>query len=230
MSLTRLQPTVDHVLAQRLLDAAVACFDRYGYRGTPVRLIAADAGCSTAAFYAHFRSKADLLLEIVDGAYTAALAEVEAAVALAGEDPAQRLEAAIWAHCDYRLRHRRACRVADAELAHVPAQRRGPLHAKRVRPGQIISEIVYEGAASGAFVTEPEAASRELATMCGAVGSYPDQGGQVVPRQIAERCCEFAAQMVGAPPAHGSSTEVPTSVRSSMRRWTSGVWANGTAS
>src|SRR5438105_8937314 len=47
---------------QRLLRAAADVFARRGYDGTRVADIAATAGVSNGALYAHFGSKADLLV------------------------------------------------------------------------------------------------------------------------------------------------------------------------
>jgi AcrR family transcriptional regulator len=196
--MSRVQAVVDHITKQGLIDAALAHFDRDGYHGTSIRQIAAHAGCSAGAFYEHFRSKRAILLEIIDATYTAASAEVEAAVALAGDDPANRLEAAVWAQCDFHMRFQRACRVAHAELLNLDAEDRERLLAKRVRLAQITYEIISEGTASGAFdVTQPEATTRALTTMCGAIGSWYDPGGHQVPRRIAQAYCELAARLAG---------------------------------
>jgi len=118
--MSRAQAVVDHLAKQGLIDAALEQFDERGYRGTSIRQIAARAGSTASGFYEHFRSKQAILLEIIDATYTAASAEVEAAVALAGDGPASRLEAAVWAQCEFQVRCQRACRVAGTELSHLP--------------------------------------------------------------------------------------------------------------
>lgn len=52
----------------KLIDAAIALFERKGYRGTTVGEIEARTGLSARAggFYRHFKSKEQLLLEIFD--------------------------------------------------------------------------------------------------------------------------------------------------------------------
>jgi AcrR family transcriptional regulator len=50
-------------IRERLLKAAADVFAEYGYDGTRVAEIAKVAGVSNAALYAHFRSKAELLVE-----------------------------------------------------------------------------------------------------------------------------------------------------------------------
>ncbi len=192
------QAPADYVVARRLVDTAGACFDRDGYHGTSVRQIAMDAGCSIATLYQYFGSKKALLLELIDATYTAGLIETEATVALAGEDPACRLEAAVWAQCDFHIRYQRACRVAQSEWLHLDANDRERLARKRVRAAEIVSDILEEGVVAGAFdVSEPEATSRALLSLCDAIATWYDPGEHEVPRRIANTYCELAARMAG---------------------------------
>jgi AcrR family transcriptional regulator len=196
--MSRAQPVVDHVDVQRVVEVALARFERRGYQGTSIREIAAAAGLSIGALYDYFPSKQLILLEIIDATYTAAVAQMEAAVAAAGDEPARRLEAAVWAQCDFCTRAQRSCRVAEAELANLAPEYREAVLAKRVRLWQIFGEIIADGAARGAFdVKEPEAISRALSAMCVAIGDWYDPGGHEVPRQIAQTYCELAERMAG---------------------------------
>jgi AcrR family transcriptional regulator len=191
--MSRVQAIVDHVEERRLVDAAEARFDCDGYHGTSIRQIAADAGCSSTAFYDHFRSKQSLLLEMIDATLTAAVAQTEAAVALAGDDPIGRLEAAVWAQCDFHIRYQRGWRVAESQWFNLEAADRERLAGKRVRSAQIISDIVA--------VDEPDAAAVAVSTMCGAIGSWYEPGGRDTPRRMVKTYCELAARMVGADPS-----------------------------
>ena len=197
--MSRIQAAADHVEQRRLLHAAEARFDSVGYYGTSIRKIVADAGCSCAAFYDHFPSKQALLLEIIDATFTTAVAQIEAAVALAGEDALGRLEAAVWAQCDFHIRYGRAWRVAESEWFNLSAADRDRLAVKRARSVEIISEIIGEGAAGGAFdVDEPAATGAAVSTMCGAIGSWYEPGGRHTPRRVTKLYCDLAARMVGA--------------------------------
>ncbi|MFD2469028.1 TetR/AcrR family transcriptional regulator [Amycolatopsis silviterrae] len=49
----------------RLADAAVDCFSLTGYVATSIEDITAAAGTTRATFYRHFRSKADVLMEVL---------------------------------------------------------------------------------------------------------------------------------------------------------------------
>lgn len=50
---------------QKLLDCGYSVFLRDGYSGTTIENISEEAGYTRGAFYAHFKSKEDLFLEIV---------------------------------------------------------------------------------------------------------------------------------------------------------------------
>ena len=52
---------------ERILDAAATCFRRRGYAATGVDAVMAEAGLTHGGFYAHFPSKAELLVATVAG-------------------------------------------------------------------------------------------------------------------------------------------------------------------
>lgn len=196
--MSRAQPMVDHIVTQRFRDAALDCFEARGYHGTSVRSVAAAAGLSVRAVYDLFGSKQAILLEIIDATYSAAVAQLEAAVVAAGDEPARRLEAAIRAQCEFYTRSQRAARVAERELCNLDPEQRERMRSKRARLSEVMSEIIDDGAARGAFeVADPEAMSRALLTMCVAIGSWYDPRGSDAPRQIAQSYCEIAERMAG---------------------------------
>jgi len=196
--MNRTAPVFDYVRTQRVLEAGVDLFDRFGYHGATVREIASSAGTSVPALYEVFASKQSILLEIVEETFGAAIAQMEAAVADAGDEPAACLEAAVRAQCEFRVRRQRGCRVAERELINLEPDDRRRANEQRARLAEILHEIIGEGASRGAFdVAEPEATSRALESMCAAIGSWYDPGGHVVPRQIAQTYCELAEKMAG---------------------------------
>ena len=66
---------------EAILDAALACFSRYGLRRTAMEDIAREAGVSRAAVYHHFGGKDALFVGLVEALHEASLAEAEAAAA-----------------------------------------------------------------------------------------------------------------------------------------------------
>lgn len=70
---------------QDLVDAAVTEFGRHGYQGGRVERIAAAAGVTTGALYAHFGSKEDLFLAVYEEAVTRTVDEAAILGHIAGE-------------------------------------------------------------------------------------------------------------------------------------------------
>ena len=54
---------------ERLVEAAATLFRRHGYRGVGIDELCAGAALTRGAFYAHFRSKADLFTAVLGGAH-----------------------------------------------------------------------------------------------------------------------------------------------------------------
>jgi AcrR family transcriptional regulator len=74
-------PSRPDVAARReaILDAALACFARYGLRRTSMEDIAREAGVSRAAVYHHFGGKEALFVGLVERLHEASRAEAEEA-------------------------------------------------------------------------------------------------------------------------------------------------------
>lgn len=53
-------------LRDAIVDAALVAFHQHGYAGTGVAAITGAAGAPKGSFYNHFRSKADLAIEVAD--------------------------------------------------------------------------------------------------------------------------------------------------------------------
>jgi len=194
--MSRAQRVVDDTAVEGMVDAAAACFYRHGYTGTRMRSIAAEANVSVGRLYGSFPCKQALLAEIVNATYDGLLVQTQAAVAVAGEHPAARLEAAVWAQCDYYAAHRCTSFVANVEVRGLEPENRERAAAKRRRLNDIVAEIISEGIEQGVFdVEEPAAVSRALLSMCTAVASWEEVSANDAPRHIARTYCGLAERM-----------------------------------
>jgi AcrR family transcriptional regulator len=88
---------------QELIDEAARLFARDGFAGTSTRDIAAAVGMLPGSLYYHFKSKEELALAAHEYRVSAVRARVEAAMAAAGAEPWDRLEAACIAHVECLL-------------------------------------------------------------------------------------------------------------------------------
>ena len=79
---------------QRLLDAALEVFTKYGYSDTAIDEIARASDTSKGGLYFHFPSKQALFLALLDEASVALLQRVESAMAVEA-DPLERGDAAL---------------------------------------------------------------------------------------------------------------------------------------
>lgn len=104
----------------QLLAAAAHLFSRHGYASVGIDDIGAMVGITGPSVYYHFRSKSDLLAEIIDR--TADATETYTARALAeARDPADALELLLRYYLSFAFTHRDLVWVAVTELTHLPA-------------------------------------------------------------------------------------------------------------
>lgn len=153
------------VTRQRLLRAAADVFARRGYDGTRVSDIAADAGLSNGAMYAHFTSKAQLLVGALRAHGRQLLAELVSA------HPTRSI-ADLLLETGRSLRHRREpegylvieALVAARRDADVAAPMRDYI-AERV---DWLADLVREGQERGEL--DPDLPPRAVAHFCLSIG------------------------------------------------------------
>ncbi|WP_424936335.1 MULTISPECIES: TetR/AcrR family transcriptional regulator [Bacteria] len=167
-----------------------------GFHATTVRTIARDVGVTVPALYYHFENKQAMLVALLDHAMDIVTAHVAAALAEAGNDPAERLGLVVEAIVLYMANHpdlafldseRRA--LTDENLAHY-ARRRDSVE-------QAVREVIAAGTADKAFATpDPEECGRAILTMCQGIAGWYRIGGPVSPEQLAQRYRRIALAVV----------------------------------
>ncbi|MEZ5124472.1 MAG: TetR/AcrR family transcriptional regulator [Solirubrobacterales bacterium] len=191
--------TVDHRTAQRVLDAAVQEFARGGYQGTSVRAVAARAGVSVRGLYAVLPSKQAMLAEVIDATYAALLSQVRTFVHAARADPAARLDAAVFAQCEFYARNPLTGAVARNETRSLAPAARRRVHERSLQLTDVFGEILADGVDAGVFdLDDPATAAHALVSMCEAIPAWYASGGSQSPRQLARTYCALAARMCGS--------------------------------
>ncbi|QYU69961.1 TetR family transcriptional regulator [Leptolyngbya sp. 15MV] len=102
---------------QRILDAALAEFAAHGLAGSRVDEIAARAGANKRMLYAHFGSKEELWLTVLERAYAAKRAE-ERAVAVEHLPPAEAMAKLVAFNLRYTARHPEFVALLNQENLH----------------------------------------------------------------------------------------------------------------
>ena len=137
---------------QRILDAALAEFAEKGLAGARVDEIAARAGANKRMLYAHFGSKEELWLVVLEGAYAAKRAE-ERAVEVEGLAPAEAMARLIAFNLRYTARHPEFVALLNQENLHRAAylRRSEDVPALYSPLLEALRGVLLRGAAGGVF-------------------------------------------------------------------------------
>lgn len=193
-------PAADPVPLPRVLASALTAFAEQGYHGTSIRDIAAGAGLSVAGLYHHYRSKQDILMALMVAVMADLLGRTRAALAGAADaSAAARFDALVDALLRFHLERQAEAFVASSEIRSLDAGNRETYVALRDEQQRMISDVVGEAAAEGAFdVPHVEDASRAVATLCVGVATWYHPDGALLPDEVVERHLVLARRLVGA--------------------------------
>lgn len=185
-----------------VLDSAVANFTRLGYHGTSMRDIARDAEVTVASIYHHFTSKQEILQEIMVRTMTDVIGQTREALARAGDAPADRLEALVYAWILFHTSRQRDALIGASELRSLDDSGRLRVVALRDEQEAMFREVVLAGSDVGAFRTRyPRDAARAVINMGYSVASWYHEGGGVSHEEMATRYVELALGTVRGTPA-----------------------------
>lgn len=184
-----------------IFRAAVTCFYKQGYHGTSVRDITESVGWTPAALYHHYRSKQDLLMDIVSWFLSQSIAATREALDKAGGDPAARLYQAAMSHVLWNASDVVSSFVVNSEIRSLSPQNRVLNIAQRDELQGLFDDVVLEGVTAGIFGTPyPKDTSRALVTMCTAVSNWFKPAGQLAPTEVATRYAQMSLDLVGYRP------------------------------
>lgn len=182
-----------------ILEAAIAVMAEHGYHGTSVRDIAERAGVSPAALYHHFGSKQEVLATIMERGIEALLRRTGAALAAAGEAPADRLRALVQVQILFHLEDQRGTLLGTSELRALDEPVRSRHITKRHRQQRLFDGVVNHGVQVGAFATPiPLQASRAIVVMCTGVASWFRPRGPLSRAEVVREYQRLALDMVVA--------------------------------
>jgi AcrR family transcriptional regulator len=137
---------------QRILDAALAEFAGKGLAGSRVDEIAARAGANKRMLYAHFGSKEELWLTVLERAY-AAKREEERAVAVEHLPPPEAMARLVAFNLRYTARHPEFVALLNQENLHQAAylRRSEDVPALYSPLVEALRGVLARGVAEGAF-------------------------------------------------------------------------------
>lgn len=182
---------------QLILDSAVRNMNERGYHGTSMRDIAAGADLTVASIYHHFKSKQDILQEIMLQALRDAHGMTRSALLRSGGEPKDQLQALVRAWVMFHTTRREDALVGATELRSLDEPGHRLVVALRDEQENIFRDVIERGVEEGAFRTEyPRDAVRAIINMGQQVCVWWRDDGPLSAQDIADRYCALATAMV----------------------------------
>ncbi len=183
---------------EQVRTAALELFAAQGYRATTIDEIGARVGIRGPSVYKHFRSKQDLLVDVVVATTEAMLAAQRAAVRPAG-DVREQLRRAVEAHVRFHADHPREAFVAGREVESLAEPHRSDVLRKRAEYDRRLRRLVETGVREGVFaVDSPRLAAYGILDMGAGVAGWFGSGAPVSQDELATLYADLALRMVGA--------------------------------
>ncbi|RSK26262.1 TetR/AcrR family transcriptional regulator [Bacillus sp. HMF5848] len=140
-------------LKERILDAALQLFERYGYHGVTVNQIVAECSASKGGFYHNFSSKDELLYEIHDYFISYVLEKAKRAFEECAT-PTEKLVAVIQSFVKVFHMYKAHITVFYQESMYLRPEYKEAIATKRDEFRTIMRAVIVEGVQSGEFREE----------------------------------------------------------------------------
>jgi AcrR family transcriptional regulator len=194
------RPSVEAIRA-----AAFRQFAERGYPVVTVRDIMKACGLTQGALYNHFRSKDELLHDIIASTQAELERLCQRAVAGAGDDPRAKLAAFVRAYVVRHCRLRVEALVANREIGWLDPERVSDIRRSRRAIRDVLVNILAEGVQRGLFAPpkidgqeDLKAVAMALLDQCTHVSMWYGPGGRLGEEQMAALYSEMALRSVGA--------------------------------
>lgn len=187
--------------------AAFAQFAERGYPVVTVRDIMKACGLTQGALYNHFKSKDELLHDIITSTQGELERLCQQAVAGAGDDPRAKLSAFVRVYVMRHCRMRIEALVANREISWLDSTRVADIRRSRRAIRDILVSILAQGAEQQVFDlpriegrSDLKAIAMALLDQCTHVSMWYGPDGGLAEEQMARLYAEMALRIVGARP------------------------------
>ena len=137
---------------KQLEQTATSLFKDRGYTATSMRDMAQALGIEAASLYSHIKSKEEILQNVCFRMARNFFAAQEEALALAGNDPVNQLNAAIIAHIKVITEDTSASAVFFSEWRHLSEPHLGKLQSMRQEYEGVFQQILEKGMQNGQII------------------------------------------------------------------------------
>ena len=186
---------------QTILDSAMRNMHDRGYHGTSMRDIASGADITVASIYHHFKSKQEILQDIMVRVLHDSIATTRGALLRSDNEPTEQLKALVRAWVLFHASGRVDALVGATERRSLNEAGRRLVIALRDEQEGIFRDVIERGVEEGVFGTAyPRDAVRAIIVMGQQVCVWWRSEGPLSAEDLADRYSAFAAAMVEASP------------------------------
>jgi AcrR family transcriptional regulator len=182
----------------RILNAALQAFAEHGYHGTTTRELAERSGLSVPGIYHHYRSKQDILVDLMMVVIDELIERSRLAISSASPDPRAQFDVLVESLLRFHMFRQRGAMVSTSELRSLEPGNREKYVARRDEQQRMLDKIILAGVSVGEFDTPyPADASRAVASMCVGVASWYRADGRLSVDILLQRYLTIAEAIVG---------------------------------
>jgi AcrR family transcriptional regulator len=181
-----------------ILTAALECFAARGFYATTTRDIARTAGMSSSALYIHYRSKENVLYEIIRIAHESAVSGARSSVSRAGVTQ-ERVRVLIHDFATWHAHHHTLVRVAQYELGGLSDEHLAEIVGLRHQMELILRREIEQGIREGVFdVPDARLATLAILSLGIDIARWFRPNTRLTPERLGESYAEFGLRMLGA--------------------------------
>jgi len=183
---------------RRILLAAATAFAERGFHATTTRDIAAQAGLSPAALYVYFRSKEEVLHQIVTSTLDFTVEVVSTEASRPGS-PADRLARLVYVLTLWTTYNSQVAHVVLYQTGALSPAHMADITTKQREVGQIVRQVIADGISSGDFdIPDAGAAAIAVLSLCLDVARWYRPGHRLTPQEIGDFNAVAALRIAGA--------------------------------
>lgn len=182
----------------RILNAALHAFAEHGYHGTTTRELAERSGLSVPGIYHHYRSKQDILVDLMMVVIDELIERSRLAISSASPEPRPQFDVLVESLLRFHMFRQLGAMVSTSELRSLEPGNREKYVARRDEQQRMLDKIILAGVSTGEFDTPyPADASRAVASMCVGVASWYRADGRLSVDILLQRYLTIAEAIVG---------------------------------
>jgi AcrR family transcriptional regulator len=178
---------------KKILDSARVLFWKKGYPGTSMVHLANACECKPANIYNYFKSKEEILFEVLREEMEKIVAPVDHLEDDNSHPPLDQLLFFIRNHVNVTLSYRRSAKMLfDIELGHLSPDKREVIIDMRRKYDRILCNIIERGIEAGVFAPgNTKLAAYSIASIIARSRVWYSPRGSLTPNQIGEFIFEF---------------------------------------